>query len=294
MTAPAAPATSTLLDPTDLARLERLAIAVSQRVEGTFGGAHRARSHGQSLDFADWREYQPGDDPRSIDVMAWARLDQLLVRVYEADVDLSVHILVDTSASMGFGSKLRTALRLAASLAVVALMRNETVALSPLGRQEPTRLRGRPAIGQTLQLLESWSAEGPTPLGDSARRFTAGRSRAGLIVLISDFLAEDAAVAIDTAAARRDPVEGICIVSERDDRPDLAGQLQLVDSESGDYVDVDVDPQQVAAFATRRAQRRAALATRMAKNGGRWTEVNDTDDLFTTIVPQLVRSGAFR
>ena len=79
-----------LLEPELLGRLEQLQLGTRRRLAGRFAGEHRSTRKGTSLDFADFREYQRGDDPRRIDVGVWARLDQLLVRLYEADDDLTV------------------------------------------------------------------------------------------------------------------------------------------------------------------------------------------------------------
>src|SRR5690606_20552389 len=84
-----------VLVPEEIARIERLALGANRRVPGSASGPHRSRSRGRSLDVVEWRDYQPGDDPRTIDVQAWARLDQVLVRLYEADVDLRVQLVVD-------------------------------------------------------------------------------------------------------------------------------------------------------------------------------------------------------
>ena len=107
---------TTVLEPAELARIERLSLSPDRRVPASATGAHRSSIHGRSLDVVEWREYQPGDDPRTIDVQAWARLDQVLVRLYEGDVDLRVQLLVDTSASMASGDKLRHGVRVAAAI----------------------------------------------------------------------------------------------------------------------------------------------------------------------------------
>src|SRR5215468_300381 len=103
-----------------MARLERLQLGTRRRLSGQFAGEHRSRRHGTSLDFADYREYHPGDDFRRIDYHLWARLDVLLLKLFEADDDLTLRLLVDTSASMA-GPKLQQARRVAAALGFVSL-----------------------------------------------------------------------------------------------------------------------------------------------------------------------------
>lgn len=285
---------ATLLEPGELARIERLAVRLDRPVGAGFAGAHRSRQRGRSLDFADWREYQPGDDPRSIDVQAWARLDQVLVRLYEADVDLSVQLVVDTSASMAVGGKLRQGLRVAAAIAAMALVRNESVSVSSLASRVPRRYVGRGALPLLLATMSNWHPEGPTPLAELARHLTVLPRRSGLVVVVSDFLTADWSMAIDQFTARREQLVAIGITAEADDRPDLAGEVQLVDVESGHRVDVDASPREVAAFSERRRDRRAALGRHVVRNGGQYVEADAEDALVEQVLPRLMGSGVAR
>src|SRR5690349_6042603 len=104
-----------LLDPATLARLERLQLGTRRRLAGSIGGEHRSPNHGPTLDFAEFRPYQPGDDYRRIDHLALARLDRLLIRLYEAEDDVTVRLLIDTSTSMA-DEVLRQGLRAAAAI----------------------------------------------------------------------------------------------------------------------------------------------------------------------------------
>ncbi len=283
-----------VLSAQELAAIERLALTPDRRVPGSGSGPHRSRTRGRSLDVVDWREYQPGDDPRSIDVQAWARLDHVLVRLYEADVDLRVQLVVDTSASMGFGGRLHQASRVVAALGVAALVRNETVSICTLGDAVPRRFRGRGAIPAVLAMIGDWRADGPTPLVDVARTLGATTRRAGVVVVVSDFLTPGALEAMDLFAMRREQVVAVQVVSSSDERPDALGEVQLVDAETGDRVDVDMSPEVVDAFAARRVAGRRALAARMARHGGRSVVVDSEDDLITSVVPSLIGRGVLR
>jgi len=118
-----------LLDPATLSRLERLQLSTRRALTSTLSGEHRSRRHGTSLDFADYREYHPGDDYRRIDYNLLARLDVLALKLFEGEDDLHVRLLIDTSASMGSGDKMRQAARVAAALGFVALVRRDTVSV---------------------------------------------------------------------------------------------------------------------------------------------------------------------
>lgn len=283
-----------VLHPDEIARIERLALGADRRVPGSAAGPHRSWARGRSLDVVDWREYQPGDDPRTIDVQAWARLDQVLVRLYEADVDLRVQLVVDTSASMGIGGKHRQAVRVAAALAVAALVRNETVSVCTLADPVPRRFRGRGALAAVLELAGSWHAEGPTPLVEQARRLGATTRRAGLVVVVSDFLTPEALDGIDRLAARREQVVAVQVTCAEDEDPDVLGEVQLVDVESGERVEVDLNPSVIAAFRIRRRAASRALSTRLARHGGLLLQVDAAEDLVAEVLPRLVARGMLR
>lgn len=283
-----------VLSPAEIAGVERLALSPDRRVPGAASGPHRSRSRGRSLDVVDWREYQPGDDPRSIDVQAWARLDHVLVRLYEADVDLRVQLLVDTSASMGFGGRHRHACRIAAAVAVAALVRNETVSICTLEDPVPRRFRGRTSVAPLLDLVGSWRPSGPTPLLERARSLSAATRRSGMVVVISDFLTPEGVDALDRLAARREQVVGVQVVSAEDEDPDPLGEVQLVDTETGSRVDVDMSPEVVEAFRRRRRAVSATLARRLAGHGGRLVVTDSSEDLLGQVVPSLVGEGVLR
>lgn len=281
-----------IVSPAELADLERLVLSPDRRVAGVMSGNHRAAGRGRSLDVVDWREYQPGDDPRLIDVQAWARLDQVLVREFEPDVDLSVQLIVDTSASMGFGGSLRQAGRITAAVAVGALVRNETISLSTFARPAPRRFRGRAAIGELLATVESWRADGTSPLHDHARRLVSSTRRSGLIVVVSDFLTPEAAAAMDVLASRREQVVGLAVTS--DELADTMGEVRLVDAETGVRVDVDLSPRVLDEHREQRARSVTALRARLARHGGQLIEVSADADLIGDVVPRLVAHGVLR
>lgn len=283
-----------VLEPGEIVRIERLALSPDRRVPGSATGPHRSRSQGRSLDVVEWREYQPGDDPRTIDVQAWARLDQVLVRLYEADVDLRIQLVVDTSASMGLGQKLRQASRVAASIGVAALVRNESVSVCTLADPVPRRFRSRSALAAFLALVGSWTPEGPTPLIEHARRLTASTRRAGMVVVVSDFLTAESLDAVDRLAARREQVVAVQVVAGSDEDPDVLGEVQLVDVETGARVDVDLSPAVIEEFRARRLAARQALGDRLARHGGMLIVVDSSDDLLVDVLPALASRGVIR
>ena len=179
-------------------------------------GEHRSRRHGSSLDFADYREYHPGDDFRRIDYGAWARLDVLLVQLFEAEDDLTLRLLVDTSASMA-GAKLRQAARLAAALGFVALVRRDVVTVHtfPLDRPAP-RFTGRSATAALFAPPRPRSR--PTARPDSPHAVSDLLARPGprgLTVVLSDLLTPEWDDGLERLPARGDDVAVVHVLDRR-------------------------------------------------------------------------------
>src|SRR4051812_41053022 len=172
-------------------KLDYLAM-VSRRVfSGAMRAERRTKKTGSGVEFADHRDYVPGDDFRYLDWSAYQRFDRLLIRLYEEEEDLSIYFIVDNSSSMAFGDgeKLRQAKRLAAALAYVGLANLDRIAIVTAtdaisGRMQPTR--GKARIFRIFRFLKDVKAEGRTDLGDAMKTFVAQHKRRGLAVLLSD------------------------------------------------------------------------------------------------------------
>src|SRR5437899_11195506 len=156
-----------LLEPALLRRLESLALQVRRAVSGQMGGERRSRRRGQSVEFADFRNYTPGDDFRLIDWNAYARLDRFMLRLFVAEEELPLTLFLDMSGSMDWGSpnKAQTARRLAGAIAYVALAALDRVRLTVFAHA-PTSggapYRGRRAAAQLFARPQSFTAGGDT------------------------------------------------------------------------------------------------------------------------------------
>jgi len=233
-----------LLTPELRARLERLAIAERRRLRGMWAGRHRSMRLGESLDFADYREYNPGDDFRRIDYNLWARLGVVLVRLFEAEDEMPLQVVVDTSASMDFGTKFETAQTMAAVVAFLGLASGERVRLVTVPAPGRKALQGPwarhvgswPRLEQWLEALEP---EGGTDLPAAARLMAAPGAHRGPIVLISDLLADGWQAAVDLIGTRGGGVV-IQVLAPEELNPDLTGDLTLRDVETKAEVAVSI------------------------------------------------------
>jgi uncharacterized protein (DUF58 family) len=220
-----------------------------RRLAGRFTGEHRSTRYGNSLDFADEREYHPGDDYRRIDYPLYARTGQLFVRLFEAEDDLSVRLLVDTSASMGHYGKLLQASRLAAAVGFLALTRRDVVTLHLEPRtRPPQRFSGRHAIGALFRTLETIEPAGPTDLRSAAGDLLARPGPAGMTVVVSDLLTASWEPAIDRLPARGGDVTVLHVLADEELAPTLIGDVDVVDAENGEHVSVSLSHDSVRTY----------------------------------------------
>ena len=239
-----------VLEPATVARLGRLRLAGRRRVEGRFAGAHASRRYGASLDFADYREYVPGDDLRRIDVHAYARLGKRLVKLYEAEDEAALRVVVDLSASMGFGRKLELARKVASALAVVATGGGDRIRLLLAGAQVDAGpwFRGGPAMAAVDARLSDTTAAGRADLVPALQR-AVGDGPRGPVVLVSDLLFEDWAGAVDALGLGRADTCLVHLLARTDVEPDLDGDLRLADVETGAEVEVGLAPGTLSNYA---------------------------------------------
>jgi uncharacterized protein (DUF58 family) len=187
-----------LLDPVALARLHNLELRARTVVEGALAGLHRSPHHGSSVEFAEHKEYAPGDEIKHIDWKAYGKFDKYYVKRFEEETELRAYLVLDTSASMGYHgggvSKLEYARMLAASLAYLLLRQQDQVGLVAFGE----KLRGYVAprsrgghLSDLLTALDGVEAQGRTDLGRAVAYVSEVAPRRALLVFFSDLLGTD-------------------------------------------------------------------------------------------------------
>jgi uncharacterized protein (DUF58 family) len=261
----------TVFDETFLRQLERLLLLMRSPVRGGLKGGRRSVKRGQSVEFADYREYTLGDDLRQLDWNVYARLERLFVKLFVEEEDVTVSLLLDGSASMATGhpSKLVFAKRAAAALGYIGLASEDRVAVSALSGRVARRRAALRGSGRVFRLLADLSAvepaEGPTDLLAAARHAAAQLHGRGVVVLLSDLLDPNADRVIRELAATGSELIVIHVLSPDELDPGLEGDLRLVDTETGERVDITADLATIDAYKARLAtwkQAFADLATR--------------------------------
>jgi len=194
---------ATYLKPEVLARIVPLGLRAQRVVEGTMAGLHRSPLHGLSVEFADYRDYTPGDDLKRLDWRAYARSNRFYIKRYEEETNFRATLLVDASASMRYGrsaqrgeggmTKFDYAATLAASLAVLCLKQRDAVGLALFDEVERTWLRPSAVHSQLTKILDTLQSAKPdrtTDLGFILNKVAAQINARGVIILISDLLCD--------------------------------------------------------------------------------------------------------
>lgn len=200
---------ATLLDPRVLATIGDLELLARTVIDGFLHGLHRSSRSGLSVDFAEHRSYQPGDDLRRLDWRVYARTDRLYLKTFEAETNADLHLVLDRSGSMGFGSGAMTKLEwgkaLLASLGWLASSQGDRVGYLPIGSDggDAERVPAAPGrLPHVLHALGRTAADGTLPPGTVLDRLAAVQIRAGMMAIVSDCY-DDAAAIIRGAGALR-------------------------------------------------------------------------------------------
>ena len=191
-----APVPANLIDPQALMRIRSLELRARAVVEGFWSGLHRSPYHGFSVEFTEYRQYTPGDDPRYLDWRVFARSDRFFIRKYEDETNLRVHLVVDLSRSMAYGSRGVTkadyAATLAATLGRFLHLQGDAVGLMTFDDKVRDYLPARHRAGHLRHLmlaLEGAAGGRATDLAAPLERITGLIPRRAMVVMVSDFLA---------------------------------------------------------------------------------------------------------
>jgi uncharacterized protein (DUF58 family) len=248
-----------LFEPGLVSVLESLTLAGRRVPSGRAAGQWRSRASGSSVEFSDYRTYAPGDEFRRIDWNAYARLERLFVRLYRAEEDLALTVLLDTSASMAWGAprKSRLAAQLAGALAFIALQSGDRVEIAACQGADVVErlrnLRGEAATWPAWRMLERLDArtDGTTDLNAALAASARYLRGAGMSVIISDLFSPSGyQQGIDALLSRRQDVVLIHLLSPDEMEPpaDLLGEWRLQDSESFAPVEATITPAVLKAY----------------------------------------------
>ena len=221
-----------------LQQIETLQTLLKNNLGGMFGGLRQSKNFGSSAEFADYRDYMPGDDVTKIDWNAYARFDKLYEKLYFDERQMHTRIYIDASRSMEYGDnkKAEQAIRLAATLAYLSVCEMERVSIYTIREGEVSEvIRGM--VGKETYLSEIGKLndivfEGDSHISQALLPTSVGRGD-GRSILISDFLTDNNYEdAIDYLADRRRDILCIQILTREEFNPQIRGKMHLFDSEN--------------------------------------------------------------
>lgn len=235
---------NSILPPDLLRRLEQFQLLAARRAKSSARGERRSKARGQSVEFADYRNYTAGDDFRYLDWNLYGRLEKLFLKLYEEERELPVRIFLDCSESMTFGSprKFDFARQIAAAVGYVALCGFDRVSVfafpenvdNAVSRGALRAVRGRKSSLTYFQNLSKLEAKGVANFNESLRRGTIEARQTGMAIVLSDFL--DPAgyeSGLSALISRGFHVNAIQILAPEELSPNTFGDLRFVDSETG-------------------------------------------------------------
>lgn len=290
-----------LFDETTLRKLEQLTLVAENVRVGVMKGDRRSRKRGTSIEFADYRNYVKGDDLRRLDWNVYARLERPFIKLLQEEEDLSVHLLIDASASMNWPdddpatqptNKLAYALRLAGALGHIALTSGDLLTVTLLTSQGDRRwgpFRGTPNSLRLLQFLETGQGTGLTDLNLSLRNYALHGRRPGLLFLLSDLLSPNGYQDGVTAVLSRGYEIGLIhLLSPDEVDPPLGGDLKLVDVETGQDAEISLDRATLDAYRQRLHEWQGEIAAFCAARAVHYVPLV-TDAPWETVVMQTLR-----
>jgi uncharacterized protein (DUF58 family) len=260
-----------LLTPELLRRLEQFQLLAARRSKSSAKGERRSKARGQSVEFADYRNYVPGDDFRYLDWNLYGRLDKLFLKLYEEERELPVRVFLDASESMTFGTppKFDFARQIAAAAGYVALCGFDRVTIHVFPDLDPAMqgvdpavlsaelaargglraVRGRKSSIPFFQNLSQLTARGSGDLNEGLRRGALVSRQTGVALVLSDFL--DPAgyeTGLNALVGRGFQVNVVQILAPEELNPPTYGDLRLVDSETGGLQEVTFGKYRLKAY----------------------------------------------
>jgi len=266
-----------------LDQLSRFHLVINKRVTSTYTGSRKSRSAGRGLTFKDYRMYAPGDDIRLIDWKVFARTDHLYIKAYEEEKNLTVHIIIDCSASMGFGkptSKFDYAAMLGVGFGYLAMRDNERFQYSTFADKlevfQPRR--GMSQLAAMIEHMNGIKTKGFSKMKDSIMQYKKVIGSRSLLVLISDFLLDINEVREALYLLGDQDIRIIQVLDRVEKNLSMEGDLKLIDSETSDNLRTFISPRL-------RMQYQQQLDDHCAKIEQLCSKLNIRYNLITTDMP---------
>lgn len=243
-----------LLDEDFLQKLDLLRIMAQKKVRGLNIGEHASWRGGGNLEFLDHRNYQLGDDLRYVDWNVYGRLDKLFIKLFQAERDLSIYVVLDMSLSMSIGSPSKElyAKKIAAALSYIGLANMDRVGLAAFNHSLTVARgpeKGRQVYLTILNFLLDLIPTGATDLNSSLIEFTTKAKQKGIVIIISDLLDQNGfEKGIKTLIQDKFEIIVVQVLDQEERFPKLNGYLKLKDLETAVEKNLTLNPELVARY----------------------------------------------
>lgn len=286
-----------MLNPEFLTQLEQFRIRCIQPFRGKFRGDRRSLNRGTGVEFSDYRLYEHGDDLRYLDWNIYARSERLFIKLFQADEELPISILIDTSQSMQFGepTKLDHAKQLAAALGYISLVNSDRVALYTLAERLYPVLSttyGKSQFFRFRKALTTIEASGTTHLTESFKHLATYQQQAGVVIIISDFLdSEGYTEGINSLLGRGFALMFIHIQCVEEIDPPPLGDWQLEDVETGEKKQITINEETITQYLTRQKEFCENLQRFCTRKGIGYIHISTDIAVENVVLQEMPRAG---
>lgn len=286
-----------MLSPEFLTQLQHFRIHCQKPFRGKFRGERRSQNRGTGLEFADYRLYRHGDDLRYLDWNAYARLEKLFIKLFQADEELPVSILIDTSQSMTYGepTKLDYAKQLTAALGYIALANSDRVTLYTISdRLSPTiqSLYGKSQYLRFQKALTTIDAGGTTQLTTCLKQLAIFQPQPSVVIVLSDYLDSEGYIdGINSLIGRGYALTLIHIQCSEDIEPPPTGDWRLEDAETGETKEITINEETIAQYYDRQREFCENIQRFCTERGIGYDRISTDISIESVIVENLQHAG---
>lgn len=286
-------------------KLDQLMFTPTKIRAGAIKGERRSTKRGTSIEFADYRNYSPGDDLRRLDWNVYARLERPYIKLLEDEEDLAVHVILDNSASMNFPDegddnhkKALFSKRLFAGLGYISLITNDRLMLGAVndhGFSYFGPARGRSQIVPMLKYAHALESQGVTDLNIVLKDYSMREKRPGLVFIISDMFSPSGFVdGMNALIGKGHEVIMVHVLSEEEVNPQISGDLRLVDVESGVFQEISVDATMLSIYLQRLEAWQTEIRTECTRRGVHYLPVVTNTPWERTLLYDLRKIGIIK
>ncbi len=294
--------TEPLFESTFLRKLDRLTLLTKRAMAGEMQGERRSPRRGSSVEFADFRPYTYGDDIRQIDWNMYARMERFFLKLFVAEEELSVHLLIDNSMSMDWGepNKLQYARLAAGAFGYIALSSLDRVSVTAFGSGETKGTHQLPGVRGKRGALPLFDFLQKLPVGQNVNlsavchRYIQTARTPGPLVLCSDLMDENWQEALRTLSSRPFEITLLHILAPQEIDPQIEGDFRLIDSESGRAVEITADPDLMERYYRNFNEWRAEIESFCNGRSITYLFVNTAQPLEEFILSQMRKRSVFR